>query len=256
VPTTRVDALAVGVFGLLDADESVHSSGEDCYSAFRALSSAVGILSSADADDSARGLWGMNDAGGPWLGDDPIGRRGEFQVYPEHDGSVPLPVEAFTTTAVAAVGRFGPLELHGLEYYVPISLAGPATTRLDDGWRWFALDDPRDRAPLLVTLDSGDSPSAVERRLDIHRALEEVSPAWEGLDPMLLADADAVDFADPVPWRWWLGDGPPHTATFSVTAMEWAPLAIGRVVTTMIEACRSIGLTDHLGLRIVRSHRS
>ena len=195
----------------------------------------------------------MNDAGGPWLGGDPAGRRGQFHVRPEGDGIVPLPVEALTTAAVATVERFGRLELHGLEYYLPISLAGPATSRLEHGRNWFALADPQAQAPLRVTLDSGESAIVAERRQDILQALEDVS--LEDLDPRLLDDGKAVDFPDPVPWRWWLGDGPPHTATFSMTASEWAPLAIGRVVTYCVEACRSIGVTDHIGVRVVRSAR-
>jgi hypothetical protein len=245
--------MAVGVFGLLGADELVYSSEEDCYSIFHGLSSLAGVLRSPNPDEPTRGLWEMNDAGGPWLGNDPTGRRGQFQVRPITDGNRPLPVEAFTMAAVAAVRRFGPLELHGLEYYLPIDLAGPATSGLEHGRHWFALAEARRRTPLTVTLDSGDSSVVVERRHEILQTLEDVSPAAEALAPAVSPDAEPADFADPVPWRWWLGEGPPHTVTLSATATEWTPLAVGRVVTFVVEACRSIGMTDHIGVRVVRS---
>ncbi len=51
MPRMPVDAMAVGVFGHLDADERVWARDEDCYSVFHALSAALGHLSPAAADD-------------------------------------------------------------------------------------------------------------------------------------------------------------------------------------------------------------
>lgn len=254
MPAPAVAALAVGVFGDLDADERIHAFEGDCYSAFHALSALMGHLSSARAGDAATGLWSMNDAGGPWLGGDSAGRRGQFQVDPDGEGMLPLPIEPFTATATAALERFGALTLHGLEYYLPLSVGGPASRRIAAGHEWFTLASPETRTPLKITIDGGESSEVADRRRALVEALNVVSPSSEGLEASLLDDAASVDFADPVPWRWWLGEGhPSRTVTLAATATEWTPLALGRVVSLISEACRHTGLTRHVGVRVVRA---
>lgn len=242
--TMSVSSLALGVHGRLTGHRS---DDHDCYSAFHALSSTLGWASMIDG--TATGLWGMNDAGGPWFGEDAATLRGWFQVAPERRM---LPVEALTDAAVRTLERFGALEVDGLEYYVPVGDVGPAARRLLEGQAWFALAPPGRRARLRVTLDSGDSAAVAERGDAIVESLIGVVPAEEGLDAARLPDEALVDFAEPVPWRWWLGDATAHTATFAATATEWSPLGLGRVVSCFVEACRTAGLTEPVGFRVVR----
>ncbi|MCD2186612.1 hypothetical protein [Actinomycetospora soli] len=244
--------MAVGVFGHLAADESLYARDDDCYSTFYSLSGVLGQLVSANANDPRSGLWGMNDAGGPWLGSSSTGRRAEFQVAPDVGWGPALPLEAFTFTALASVARFGPLELHGLEYYVPMESVQPAPSEIETGRAWFATADTGTRTRLRITIDSGDSPAAPDNADDIVRAIERISPAEERTDVSIPHGLEHVDFSDPVPWRWWLGEGVPHLLTLQATATEWSGLGVGRVARLIVEACSSIGVVDPIGVRVVR----
>lgn len=252
VPAIQVGSIALGVYGHLDANEHVYALEEDCYSAFHSLSAATGHLNHERADGAELGSWGMNDAGGPWLGADRRERRAQFQVTPANGAGEPLPIEAFTCTAVAAVERFAALELHGLEYYLPLELAGSAASRVQSGAGWFTLAGREARTRVRVTLDSGESMVVVERVEEILQSLSGLGGPEE-LEATVDVDCEPVDFPNPVPWRWWLGAGPANTTTFDVTATEWTPLAIGRVTTLFAEAFRSIGVTEAIGVRIVRA---
>lgn len=234
-----VPSLALGVHGRLAAHADVGD--HDCYSVFCALSA---ILGGASDDGTAGGLWGMNDAGGPWFD---RSLCGWFQVDP---ADRPLPVEALTDAAARTLSRFGLLDIEGLEYYAPAT-APSAVRRLRNGQAWFALAPPAERARVRVTLDAGDSASLVEHRNALVRALNGLAPSEEGLD--VRASDEPVEFATPVPWRWWLGNGRPHTMTIGVTATEWSPLGLGRVAALVVEACRTAGLTDAIGLRLARA---
>lgn len=245
-----VNSLAVGVYGRLAAHNAVVADDQDCYSAFHAVSSVLGWTTPMSDARQEVGLWGMNDAGGPWFGDGAGGLRGRFQVSPEGDGGAVLPVEAFTDAALSTLERFGLLDLEGLEYYVPISEGGPATEHIQAGRNWFALAPSDRRTRLRITLDAGDSPLAADRADDVLRNLRDIAPSEEGLDPVRLDDHEQVDFAEPVPWRWWLGDGEPHTVSLSATASGPTALGLGRVVSLLVEACRMSGIADGLGVRI------
>ncbi|MFC5137002.1 hypothetical protein ACFPK1_02055 [Actinomycetospora rhizophila] len=186
----------------------------------------------------------MNDAGGPWFGD---GLCGWFQVEP--DGQ-PLPVEALTDAAVRTLERFGALELAGLEYHVP-GTARSVTRRLLEGQAWFALAAPGAHTRVCLMLDSGGSSLVADHGdaiLHASSGLEE-----EGLSPARLADDAGVAFEQPVPWRWWLGDGPPHAVTIGATATEWSALGVGRVVARLVDACRTVGITEPVGIRAARA---
>jgi hypothetical protein len=186
----------------------------------------------------------MNDAEGPSFGD---GLCGWFQVDP--DGQ-PLPLEALTDAAVRTLERFGSFELAGLEFHVP-GAAGSVARRLLDGQAWFALASPEERTRVRLTLDAGGSSLVVERLdaiLDALSGFEE-----EGLSPTRLPDDAEVAFDPPVPWRWWLGDSTPRTATIGATATEWSALGLGRVVARLVDACRSAGVTESVGVRVARA---
>lgn len=234
-----ISSLALGIYGRLAGHPD---DDHDCYSVFHALSSTLAWSSAIDG--STQGAWGMNDSGGPWFGD---GLCGWFQVEP--DGQ-PYPVEALTDAAVRTLERFGALELTGFEYYVP-GTDGSVMRRLLEGQAWFALAPPAGRTRVRLTLDSGASSLVVDRCDAVLEALSGYED--EGLSPTRLADDAEVAFEQPVPWRWWLGEGTPHTVTIGATATEWSPLGLGRVVARLVVACRIAGIREPVGVRVART---
>ncbi|MEJ2866745.1 hypothetical protein WCD74_03155 [Actinomycetospora sp. OC33-EN08] len=241
--------MALGLFGRLSRHADRPQADEDAYSVFHALSSLLGHLTPTGLDAGA--AWGMNDAGGPSFTEEGRDLCGWFQVSPLNEHVVGLPIPSFTDTCATTLGRFGTLDVEGYEYYLPTSVAGPAGRQIANAENWFSFAPPASRTRVVVSLDSGDASAVVDRRDDVLEQLSRAAPTEEGLDPRA-TDETAPEFAEAVPWRWWLGHGPPHTVTFSVTLTEWTPLGVGRAVSLISEACRAVGMVDHVGVRVAR----
>ena len=250
--------MAVAVYGHLPARTPSSEESDDCFSVFHGLSAALGVLANPSVDSTDSGLWGMNDAEGPWTGADHAALCGWFQVGPPQGGFGPLPLVPFTATTVATVGRFGEFTLSGLEYYLPLPSAGAEQWRLLSGRSWFGPIDPARHTPLRVTLDSGTEPDVAERSEEVLGALRTLCPPGAIFHFEAVDDPATVEFTSPSPWRWWLGgDGsttfPSHTFTLAATAPEWTPIALGYTVAYISEACRAVGITAEIGVRVARA---
>lgn len=252
VASPAVESIAVGVHGRLHENSWPRntSTNPDCFSVFNSMSASLGFTSTKPPGPSQ---WEMNDAGGPWPGDDPAELRGWFQVAAHPDTDEPLPVEALTFAAVNSVERFGRLTLFGLEFYLPLWCSGPANVRLLDGQAWFGAADPAARTRILLTLDSGTSDVVVERSGDILDAIDALGSRGAGFEFARAEGAAAVEFSSPVPWRWWLGENGTHTTSMSVVVPERSSFALGRAVAYVAEACRFVSISTAVAVRIAGS---
>lgn len=252
MPPVFIESIAVGVYGNLPSTTIASTPSEiDCYGVFHGLTTSLG-LTADDGGEGSVGLWGMNDAGGPWTGGDDATLCGWFQVGPPYPAVGPLPLVPLVDAAVATVGRFGEFRLAGLELHVPVQNAGSAYGRLLSGRSWFAPTDPSRRTRLRVTLDAGPDHDVAARSDGILDALGSLCPPGAIFEFGPAGDSGAVELSPPVPWRWWLGDGPGRTLTLGATVPEWTPIALGQAITYVAEACRTAGMRSPLGVRIAQ----
>jgi hypothetical protein len=201
----------------------------------------------------------MNDAGQ----DHPLADPGAslvawFQVGVEPvSGNRPLPAQPFLRCAADAAERIGTLRLRAVQMLLPVqsldTSSRPESARMPSLLTagWFGDGDPRARAPVRVTLDSGQArsiPSMAPRMRERMSRLDQNAFVCESYS---LADLDPLAMRPPFDASFW--NGPPlHRATFSGTLAEWSPDALGWLGGFLADLSARHGVTTPLLLTAIR----
>ncbi|WP_210189277.1 hypothetical protein [Saccharomonospora piscinae] len=230
----------------------------DAYVYFHERSLALGWLS----DVGAPRLWGMNDAGHEHPFADDTSLVTWFQVGLELAGAdrplTTLPTQPFLRCATEATQRLGTLNLSAVQLLLPVrDLAAvlapePALSPSLLTAGWFTPGDPRERATVRITLDSGRVPAvpavAATLREQLDRADQDVFRCGEHSR----GDHDPLTTRPPLSDQFW--EGPPgHRVTFAGTLSEWSPDALGWLGGFLAELCARNGITTPVLLTASRT---
>lgn len=246
-----IDSVAVGVYGSRRA-RPVHqgdgSLAADCFSVFQAFSVGMGYSS----PDFRSGLWGMNDAVGPLeTSSSGPGLCGWFQVTPSGAVGAPALLQPLAGAAVATLERFGELDLSAIEFFVPLDAPIERERQLMlDAQPWFATATSSARARVRISVELSTGGPSLSGLGD---AVDALGARSDGFVFSTVEDETPVDFADPVPWRWWLGEaGTTRTVEVTASIPGWEPLALGRAAYYVSVGCRVRGASA-AGIRVARS---
>ncbi len=241
-------------------DPSAASS--DPYRLFVARSSAMGWLAEATGPGRA-GVWGMNDAGEDQASGPKPSRVAWFQVALQEPlpAGRALPVQALLACAGDVVARAGTLHLHAVQVLMPLESVHASTggdpgvsavmTLLQDAG-WFADCDPRSRAQVEVTLDSGQEPSIRAAAPGMLQWMQAFDQDVVLIDSLSLT-ADAATNLDPrVTDELWLGPSQRRVSLHGTLA-EWSLDAVGWLAAYLAEASSRHGVHTPLLLTVIGS---
>ncbi|WP_300011902.1 hypothetical protein [Pseudonocardia sp.] len=214
---------------------------EDMYSLFAAGAEAMGWSSSGPGDDD--GLWGMNDAGQDRAGGATT-RLAWFQVgLPTHraGGPRPLPLQPLATCSWDAVARIGDVAADGVQFLVPLQLAGPSAGRLEAGLNPFHAADPAARTAATVTVDTGSNDIGRRRAKDLLEGMAALRTGpFRVTGPVRIAPT--VDAPQPpLVGDMWMGPSR-HPVEFDADLPEWTPDALGWLALLVAEGARRAGI--------------
>lgn len=230
---------------------------QNAFSLFYARSAAMGWLRGPGADESATGLWGMNDAYisiGDELDPPPIGW---FQVVVLGAGGH-VPAQPFLACVDDVLARLGQLDMQGVQLLLPgersrghepdpddllvhvdpeVRLPTRARYALD----WFADCTPDQRVGLRVTLACADA------------SVARLGPAitnWVAgsRQQFYTVNGFSHDEADHLPLVPLLGKQGPHRLTLRGDVAEWSLPALGLVAELLVSAAQQSGLGGDLWL--------
>ncbi|MFO7193368.1 hypothetical protein [Thermocrispum sp.] len=252
-PATPVPAdIPTGtLFAALYADSPVEvgpvpEGQQDHFSLFVAYSAAMGWLS----DDDHRGLWSMNDAGGPRSGGD---KRlcAWFQVgISQVPASRPLPVQPFLQCTGTVNARLGGPPAAEVLLLLPVQCLGTRSRHAVPAMRtvgWFEAVPPEARVSAEVQVSIG--------RAGSREALNAAVADFLHLDqPVLTSPTTAAPSAAPTPPfddTFWDG---PATTTIALhgTLVSWEPVTLGWVAQALAECAAANDLGGSLLVTFLR----
>lgn len=234
----------------------------DPYSLFFARSSAMRWLTEA-AENASGGVWAMNDAGqDPKSGSQPS-RIIWFQVSLTEPvpANQPLPLQAFLSCVNDVVARIGSLHMQAVQILLPvqsldisagISSRSNAVMNLIQEAGWFTDCNPRSKAQVRVTLDSGQDPTIHSAASAILRWLRELKQDVFSCEFFSLMDEYDLMLNPAVINELWFGPAY-HRATFHGTLTEWSLDALGWLAALLADASFQNGVSTPLMLTATRS---
>lgn len=208
----------------------------DAYFLFHHRSVAMGWLA----------RWGMNDAGEQHplaASEPPLAAWFQVGVEPLPDDG-PLPVQPFLRCAGDATERIGRLRLRAAQVLLPVEAlrAEAAFPPALGAAGWFAAADPASRAPVRVTLDSGQAATVPGAAPRLYHEINSFDQSVFACDAYSLVNHDPL-IGPPFDDRLW--NGPPaHRTTFDGTLAEWSPDAIGWLGAFLADLCARNGVAS------------
>jgi hypothetical protein len=264
--TDRFDStLFAAVHGELVRPSSSAASGAasggtlaDAYSLFVARSSAMGWLTEA-REGASGGFWGMNDAGFVEPPGPGPAQVAWFQVSLTGPAPAvgPLPVQPFLACVGDVLARIGTVRTTAVQLLLPAHTRHPAPgaralpALLQDAG-WFADCRSARPAPVLVTLDGGQDPTARAAAAEILTWLRTLRQNVFTPDDVPPADTGCVHLPSPVIDQLWVGP-PRHRATFRGPLCEWSWAAVGWLAALLAEAAVAHGVRTPVLLTVARA---
>lgn len=253
------------MFAALHGELALHpwrapdSASSDAYSLFVARSSTMRLLTAA-GESAGCGAWGMNDAGQAEGPGSLSGRIAWFQASLTVPIDRPLPLQAFLSCAGDVVAQLGASRLDAVQILLPIEPRDSVPARRRNDWvaavvqdaGWFADRDPRSRAQVRVTLNSGQNPSLLAAAPEMLQWMQGIKQDVFSCESSSVMDAEDVFLEPTISDGLWPGPAR-HRATFHGTLAEWSLDGVGWLAGFLAVASSRHGVNTPLTLTASRA---